>query len=117
MNYIDGFLAAVPKENKEKFIEHSKFFTELVKEYGAISVVDCWEDDVPEGKITSMPMAVQRKEGEAIAFSWIVWPSKAARDEGMKKLMEDPRANDEEDPMPFDGKRLIYGGFDVIHQS
>lgn len=117
MNYVDGFLAAVPSENKEKFVEHSKVFTQLAKEYGALSVVDCWEDNVPDGKVTSMPMAVQRKDDEAVVFSWITWPSKQARDEGMQKLMEDPRASEETNPMPFDGKRLIFGSFEVIHSS
>ena len=117
MNYVDGFLASVPNENKEKFLEHTKHFTKLVKEFGAISVVDCWEDDVPEGKLTSMPMAVQRKEGESVVLSWITWPSKEIRNEGMQKLMEDPRASEEEHPMPFDGKRIIYGGFTVIHNT
>lgn len=117
MNYVDGFLASVPNENKEKFLEHTKHFTKLVKEFGAISVVDCWEDDVPEGKLTSMPMAVQRKEGESVVLSWITWPSKEVRNEGMQKLMEDPRASEEEHPMPFDGKRIIYGGFTVIHNT
>ncbi len=115
MSYIDGFLAAVPRENKQKFIEHSKICIQVMKDCGALNVVDCWEDDVPEGKITSMPLAVQRKEGEAIVFSWITWPSKSVRDEGMKKMMEDPRMSEENNPMPFDGKRVIYGGFEVIN--
>ena len=117
MSYVDGFLAAVPKENKQKFIEHSKACTAVLKECGALTVVDCWEDDVPEGKVTSMPMAVQKKEGEVIVFSWITWPSKATRDEGMKKWVEDPRMSEENNPMPFDGKRLIFGGFEVIHST
>jgi len=74
--------------------------------------VECWGDDVPEGKLTSFPLAVQRQEGETVVFSWITWPSKAVRDEGMKKAMADPRFADMK--MPFDGKRLIYGGFEVI---
>ncbi|WP_127717040.1 DUF1428 domain-containing protein [Halobacteriovorax sp. HLS] len=117
MNYVDGFMAAVPKENKEKFLEHTKFFSELAKEYGALSIVDCWEDNVPDGKVTSMPLAVQKLESEAVVFSWITWPSKEVRDEGMKKLMEDPRSSEQTNPMPFDGKRLIFGSFNVIHQS
>ncbi len=117
MSYVDGFLAAVPKANKQKFIEHSKVFTEIIIENGALSVVDCWEDDVPEGKLTSMPLAVQKKEDEAIVFSWITWPSKDVRDKGMEKLMKDPRASEEANPMPFDGKRLIYGGFNVVHST
>lgn len=117
MTYVDGFVAAVPKQNQQKFIEHSKLFTEIVMENGAINVVDCWEDDVPDGKITSMPKAVMKREDEVIVFSWIVWPSKEVRDSGMEKLMKDPRASEEQNPMPFDGKRLIYGGFKVIHSA
>jgi uncharacterized protein YbaA (DUF1428 family) len=117
MKYVDGFLAAVPKDNKEKFIEHSKECTKVFKEYGAISVVDCWEDDVPDGKTTSMPMAVKKTENEVVVFSWITWASKEARDEGMKKVMEDPRMSGETNPMPFDGKRIIFGGFQVIHSA
>lgn len=116
MKYVDGFIAAVPKDNKEKFLEHTKLFSKLAIEYGALSVVDCWEDEVPEGKVTSMPMAVKKQENEDIVFSWITWPSKEVRDEGMQKLMADPRATEENNPMPFDGKRLIYGGFNVIHE-
>ncbi len=117
MNYVDGFLAAVPKTNKSKFIEHSKLFTTILHDYGALSVVDCWEDDVPEGKVTSMPLAVQKKDDEIIVFSWITWPSKEVRDKGMEKLMKDPRASEEVNPMPFDGKRVIFGGFNVVHSS
>ncbi|SMF28635.1 DUF1428 domain-containing protein [Pseudobacteriovorax antillogorgiicola] len=115
MKYVDGFLAAVPKENRDKFIEHSKACTEVLMNCGALSVVDCWGDDVPDGKVTSMPLAVQKKDDEVIVFSWITWPSKAIRDEGMKKFVEDPAMTPENNPMPFDGKRLIYGGFEVVH--
>tara|TARA_R110002095_G_scaffold196749_1_gene175699 strand:- start:424 stop:777 length:354 start_codon:yes stop_codon:yes gene_type:complete len=117
MTYISGFVAAVPEENKEKFIAHSKICTSIFKEYGAEKVVDCWEDDVPEGDVTSFPMAVQRKDGEKIVFSWITWPSKEVCEQGMQKVMEDPRMTNEENPMPFDGKRLIYGGFQVINEE
>ncbi|NRA65709.1 MAG: DUF1428 domain-containing protein [Pseudobacteriovorax sp.] len=115
MTYVDGFLAAVPKANKQKFIEHSKTCTDVLMNCGALSVVDCWEDDVPSGEVTSMPLAVQKKDDEIIVFSWITWPSKKVRDEGMKKFMEDPAMKPENNPMPFDGKRLIYGGFEVVH--
>lgn len=117
MSYVDGFLAAVPKENKGRFIEHARIATEVMKDCGALSVVDCWEDDVPDGKVTSMPMAVKKKDDEVIVFSWITWPSKQVRNEGMKKMMEDSRMSEENNPMPFDGKRIIFGGFEVIHSS
>jgi uncharacterized protein YbaA (DUF1428 family) len=100
MTYIDGFVAAVPTANREKFRKHADEAAAIFKEHGALSVVECWGDDVPEGKITSFPMAVQRKDDETVVFSWIVWPSKEAQPEG--------------NPMPSDGKRMIYGGFEPI---
>ena len=77
-------------------------------------MVECWGDDVPDGEVTSFPMAVKKKDEETVVFSWVEWPSKAARDAGMQKVMEDPRMQPDQNPMPMDGKRLIYGGFDMI---
>lgn len=114
MNYVDGFVAAVPTANRDKYLRHAKEAAAVFKENGALQVVECWGNDVPEGKVTSFPMAVQRKDDETVIFSWITWPSKAVRDAGMAKVMADPRLQPETNPMPFDGKRLIYGGFDVI---
>ena len=114
MNYVDGFVAAVPTANREVYLRQAQLAATVFKEYGALKVVECWGDDVPEGKVTSFPMAVQRKPDETVIFSWIVWPSRAARDEGMKKSMADPRLDMKANPMPFDGQRLIYGGFEVI---
>jgi uncharacterized protein YbaA (DUF1428 family) len=114
MNYVDGFVAAVPTANRDKFLRHAQEGALVFKEHGALQVVECWGNDVPEGKVTSFPLAVQRKEDETVIFSWITWPSKAVRDEGMKKVMADPRMRPEANPMPFDGKRLIYGGFEMI---
>jgi uncharacterized protein YbaA (DUF1428 family) len=79
------------------------------KEFGALRIVECWGDDVPPGKLTSFPMAVKCEPDETVVFSWIEWPSKQARDEGMKKFMTDSRLSKLE--MPFDGKRMIFGGF------
>jgi uncharacterized protein YbaA (DUF1428 family) len=115
MNYIDGFVTPVSAANKAAFIQHSKDMGALLKEFGALSVVDCWGDDVPEGKITSFPMAVKLEPGEVVVFSWIEWPNKAARDEGMQRAMTDPRMTAAS--MPFDGKRLIYGGFQIVAKS
>jgi uncharacterized protein YbaA (DUF1428 family) len=112
MTYVDGFLAAVPAHKKAEFIEFNRRMGAIFKEHGALTVVDCWGDDVPEGKVTSMPMAVKRQEGEVVCFSWLTWPSKDARNAGMKKAMEDPRMQGAE--MPFDGKRIIVGGFEMI---
>jgi uncharacterized protein YbaA (DUF1428 family) len=117
MNYVDGFVAAVPSVNKEKYLQHASDTQKLFKEYGALKVVECWGDDVPEGKLTSFPMAVKCQAEETVVFSWIEWPSKAVRDEGWKKMMEDPRMQSDVNPMPFDGKRLIYGGFQMILNS
>ncbi len=114
MNYVDGFVAAVPTANRDKFLRHAQEAAVVFKEHGALQVVECWGDDVPEGKLTSFPMAVQRKDDETVIFSWITWPSKAVRDEGMAKVMADPRMQPDKNPMPFDGKRVIFGGFQMI---
>jgi uncharacterized protein YbaA (DUF1428 family) len=114
MSYVDGFVAAVPTANREVYRRHAAIAADVFKENGALSVVECWGDDVPEGKVTSFPMAVKRRDDETVVFSWIVWPSRQARDTGMKKAMEDRRLQPDANPMPFDGKRLIYGGFETI---
>ena len=114
MNYIDGYVVPVPTANKETYRRVAQAAATVFKENGALSVVECWGDDVREGKVTSFPMAVQRKADETVVFSWITWPSRAVRDAGMKKAMEDPRLKEGMDPMPFDGQRMIYGGFEVI---
>ncbi|MBC7994569.1 MAG: DUF1428 domain-containing protein [Rhizobacter sp.] len=112
MNYVDGFVAAVVTDKRENYCQHAKMAAAVFKENGALRVVECWGDDVPEGKLTSFPLAVKREAHETVVFSWIVWPSKAVRDAGMKATMEDKRLVGVE--MPFDGKRLIYGGFEVL---
>ena len=114
MNYVDGFVAAVPTANREKYREHAAKAAAVFKEHGALTVVECWGDDVPEGKVTSFPMAVKREADETVVFSWITWPSRQIRDDGWKKVMADHRLQPETNPMPFDGKRLIYGGFETI---
>lgn len=112
MSYVDGFLAAVPDEKKDAYLEHAKIAADIFKEFGAERIVECWEDDVPDGKVTDFRRSVQRKEGESVVFSWIEWPDKATRDAGWAKMMEDPRMQNME--MPFDGKRMVYGGFSPI---
>ena len=114
MDYIEGFVAVVPANNKDLYAKHARAAAIVFKEYGALKLVECWEEDVPEGEFTSFPMAVKREQGESIVFSWIVWPTREARDLGMQKVMDDPRMSLDENPMPFDGKRLIYGGFTMI---
>ncbi|ARP89417.1 RNA signal recognition particle [Bordetella genomosp. 9] len=117
MTYVDGFVAAVPRENREAYIRHAEAAAAVFKEHGALKVVECWEDDVPEGKITSFPMAVKREPGEAVVFAWVAWPSREVRDRGMKAAMEDPRLSPDRAPMPFDGKRMIYGGFATVLEA
>lgn len=114
MTYVDGFVAAVPTANRDKFRTHAEDAAAVFKENGALKVVECWGYDVPNGEVTSFPMAVKCKDDETVVFSWIVWPSRDVRDEGMKKVMADPRLQPEKNPMPFDGKRMIFGGFEVL---
>lgn len=109
--YIDGFVAAVPTANKDKYRKHAEDAWPLFKDYGATRMVECWGDDVPDGKLTSFPMAVQKKDDETVVFSWVVWPDKATRDKGWADMQKDSRMNMD---MPFDGKRMIYGGFAPI---
>ena len=117
MAYIDGFVAAVPTQNRDAYRKHAEMATPIFNQHGALKLVECWGDDVPDGKVTSFPMAVRKKDDETVVFSWIVWPSKQARDEGMKKVMTDPRIQPDVNPMPFDGKRLIFGGFEVLLEA
>jgi uncharacterized protein YbaA (DUF1428 family) len=117
MTYIDGFVAAVPTANRDAYRKHAEAAARVFKEHGALKLVECWGDDVPDGKLTSFPMAVRKKNDETVVFAWIVWPSKQARDEGMKRVMADPRAQPGASPMPFDGKRLIFGGFEVLVEA
>jgi uncharacterized protein YbaA (DUF1428 family) len=115
MTYIDGFVIAVPKANKQKFIDHANNADSMFIEMGALRVIECWGDDVPDGTITDFRKAVQASEDEDVIFSWIEWPDKATRDAAMAKMMDpenpDPRLDPAKNPMPFDGKRMIFGGF------
>lgn len=118
MAYIEGFVAAVPNDNKQKLIDYANEFDQIFLDYGATRVMECWGEDVPTGKQTDFYRAVAAKETESILFSWIEWPDKATRDKGvaeMEKLMEtDPRWDPKKNPMPFDGARMIFGGFTPI---
>lgn len=114
MQYIDGFVAAVPTAKKADYLRHAKDAVAVFKDHGATRVVECWGEDVPDGEITSFPMAVQCKDDETVVFSWIVWPSREARNAGMEKAMADERLQPENNPMPFDGMRMIFGGFETI---
>jgi uncharacterized protein YbaA (DUF1428 family) len=111
MKYVDGFVVAVPAANKEAYRELAASAAPLFKEFGATRVVECWGDDVPDGKLTDFRGAVKAEEGEVVVFSWIEYPSKAVRDAANQKMMQDPRMKALGDRMPFDGKRMIFGGF------
>lgn len=114
MAYMDGVVAAVPTANKAQYKAHAEAAAEVFKKHGALSLTECWGDDVPEGKTNSLHTAVMRKPDETVVMSWIAWPSKAARDAGWAKIMEDPDMPQE---MPFDGARMIWGGFDVLLEA
>ena len=114
MAYIDGFVIAVSNARKQEFIDHARKFDPLFLEFGATRVVEGWGDDVPAGKLTDFPRAVQATADETVAFSWVEWPDKATRDAGIKRMMEDPRMDPAANPMPFDGKRMIFGGFENV---
>jgi uncharacterized protein YbaA (DUF1428 family) len=116
MSYVDGFVVPVPKENIEKYRAMARKCGEIWREHGALQFRESMADDVKVGQWTSFPQAVKLEENEVVIFSWIVFPSRAARDEINDKVMKDPRMTDMMDPknMPFDGKRMIYGGFEMI---
>lgn len=114
MNYIDGVLAAVPTANKEAYQRHAEKAAATFKKHGAIALTECWGDDVPEGKTNSMRSAVMLKPDETVVLSCITWPDKATRDKGWEAIMSDPEMSQENNPMPFDGQRLIFGGFEVL---
>jgi len=117
MTYIDGFVAAVRTADKEAYRAHCRQMAGVLREYGALDVIDTWGDDVPEGKLTSFTMAVKREDDETVVLGWISWPSRAARDDAWRKVMADPRMQPGASPMPFDGKRMIFGGFEVISEG
>jgi uncharacterized protein YbaA (DUF1428 family) len=113
MSYIDGFVIPVPTGKKQQYRDMAAKASSLFKEYGATRIVECWGDDVPKGKVTDFYGAVKTEPGEGVVFSWIVWPSKEVRDAANQKMKDDPRMKMTPD-MPFDGQRMIYGGFEVL---
>lgn len=114
MNYVDGFVAAVPTSNKQLYLEHVTEVAKMFKKQGALKYVECWAEDVPTGKVTSFPQAVLLKDDESVVFSWVTWPSKKARDLGMEAVMAEYEKLQESNPMPFDASRIIYGGFEMV---
>ena len=114
MSYVDGFVVPVPRAKLEAYRAMSQLAGKIWREYGALHFRECVADDVKSGQWTSFPQSVKPEEDEVVVFSWIEWPSKAARDAGMAKFMADPRMTQNTEPMPFDGKRMFWGGFDPI---
>ncbi len=118
MSYIDGFVMAVPTAKKQAFIDHARLADSVFLELGATRILECWGDDVPDGTVTDFRKSVKAKDDETVVFSWVEWPDKATRDAAMKRMEElmttDDRFSPEKNPMPFDGQRLIYGGFAPI---
>ncbi|WP_375201173.1 DUF1428 domain-containing protein [Hyphococcus sp.] len=117
MTYVDGFLIPVVDAKREQYRKLAAECAPIFKKHGALSVVECWGDDVPEGKVTSFPMAVKLEPGESVVFSWITWPSKEARDTGNKAAIDELHEMMKEDEIPFDGKRMIFGGFEAIVEA
>ena len=114
--YVNGFVIAVPEGNKQAYIEVAEKFWPIAREFGALSQVECWEADVQDGKTTDFRRATKAEKGEKIVFSWVTWPDKATADAANQKMMEDPRMADFGE-MPFDGQRMVYGGFEPIVQQ
>ena len=114
MSYVDGFIVAVPKAKLDAYKALAETAGAVWKEHGALSYVECIGDDVPYGEVTSFPRAVQAKDDEVVIFSWVTYASRESRDAVMKKVMEDERLSKHPAGMPFDGKRMIFGGFEAF---
>ncbi|BBB07008.1 DUF1428 domain-containing protein [Sphingopyxis sp. EG6] len=115
--YVDGYLVPVPDGNKEAYRAMAKKASEVFRDYGATRVVEAWADDVPDGKVTDYARAAHKKDGESVVYSWVEWPSKEARVAGWEKVMADERMQPDGTEVPFDGKRMIYGGFAPIVEA
>jgi uncharacterized protein YbaA (DUF1428 family) len=112
MTYVEGFIAAVPTANKDVYRKHASDAAPLFTEFGATRMVEAWADDVPDGTVTDFRKAVQAKDDESVVFSWFEYPDKATRDAANAKMRSDPRMEKMGETMPFDGKRMVFGGFD-----
>jgi uncharacterized protein YbaA (DUF1428 family) len=117
MPYVDGFVVAVPRDRIDDYEKVAREAAELWREHGALSVAECVGDDVPHGELTSFPRAVQASDDEVVFFSWITYESREARDEVNKKVMADERMQGDMSDMPFDGKRMIFGGFKTLVEA
>jgi uncharacterized protein YbaA (DUF1428 family) len=114
MSYVDGFIVHVPEQSKEAYRSLAQKMSGKFTEAGALQVIEAWGDDVQRGKVTDFFMAVKAEEGENVVFSYILWPSKEVRDKAWEKIMADPEMQPGQQPMPFDGKRMFWGGFEPI---
>ena len=117
MAYVDGFVIPVPKDKLDAYKEMARLGCEVWMGYGALAYMETVGDDVPIGELTSFPRAVQAKEDELVIFSWVVYKDRASRDEIMARVMADERMKPGMENMPFDGKRMIFGGFEAIVQA
>ena len=113
-NYVDGFLVPVPSKNIAQYKKIGKLLGKVWLEYGALDYVECMGDDVEPGEVTSFPQSVKLKKGEVVFFSWVTYKSKADRNTIMKKVMSDPRVQKSFEKMPFDGMRMMWGGFKPV---
>ncbi len=114
MQYVDGYVLAVPSDNKDKYLDLAQKVAPIFKKHGATRVAETWGDNVPEGEVTSMPLAVKAKPEETVVFSWVEWPSKEVRDEAMTKIGAEMEETFDEFTNIFDGKRMIFGGFATL---
>ena len=112
MTYVTGFLTPVKSEDKARYVKSAQASWPLFQKYGALSQVETWGEDVPDGKLTSFPMAVKLEDGEVVVFSWLIWPDKKTADDAWAKMQDDPAMANMD--MPFDGKRMMWGGFETI---
>ena len=114
--YVQGFLIPVPTANREAYLAQAKAARPIFEEYGALRIVECWGDSLPDGEVTDFRRAVEAEEGESVVFSWIEWPSKAHYEKAGERMQSDPRWQAMGD-MPFDGKRMFWGGFEILLDS
>lgn len=117
MSYIDGFVVPVPTDKREEYRAHCAEMAPLFQELGVTRMVECWGDDVPDGKVTDFRRAVAAEPDESVVFAWLVWPSKAVRDAGMETMTSDPRKQPDRMPKIFDMKRMIFGGFTPLFDT
>lgn len=115
--YIQGFLIAVPEGNREAYRAMAEKAGTKFREYGVTEIVEAWEEDISDGKVTDFRMATKAKAGEKIVFSWMIWPDKATADAAHAEMEKDPFWHDQMGDMPFDGMRMMWGGFTPIYTS